>query len=103
MGRHAVERPSFVARTFPKFHSFWADRQSSVLPHLGTRTVRVIWGYLAVAALSLVSVVDPYSGTLASAATMSMYDPSSKDPDQSYGLASTQTISFARGGFNIVT
>jgi hypothetical protein len=48
-------------------------------------------------------VVDPYSGTMASAATMSMYDPSSKDPDQSYGLASTQTISFARGGFNIVT
>jgi len=73
------------------------------LPHLARKTVRTAWGFLAVAALSLVSVVDPYSGTMASAATMSMYDPSSKDPDQSYGLASTQTISFARGGFNIVT
>ena len=103
MGRHAAEQPSLVARTFPKLHSFWADKHSSLLPHLGARAVRAGWGFLAVSALSLVSVVDPYSGTLASAATMSMYDPSSKDPDQSYGLASTQTISFARGGFNIVT
>ena len=103
MGRHAVERPSLVARTFPRIHSRLEARQSNLLPHLARKTVRTAWGFLAVAALSLVSVVDPYSGTMASAATMSMYDPSSKDPDQSYGLASTQTISFARGGFNIVT
>ncbi|MFM1973433.1 MAG: hypothetical protein RLZZ345_517 [Actinomycetota bacterium] len=103
MGRHAAERPSLVARTFPKTHSFLAAKQSSLLPRVGARVVRAGWGFLAVSALSLVSVVDPYSGTLASAATFSMYDPSSKDPDQSYGLASTQTISFARGGFNIVT
>ena len=103
MGRHAAERPSLVARTFPKMHTFVAEKHSRLMPHLGARVVRAGWGFLAVSALSLVSVVDPYSGTLASAATMSMYDPSSKDPDQSYGLASTQTISFARGGFNIVT
>lgn len=103
MGRHAVERPTLVARTFPKIHSFWADTHSSLLPHLARRTVRAAWGFAAVTAFSLVSVVDPYSGTIASAETMSMYDPSSKDPSQSYGLASTQTISFARGGFNIVT
>ncbi len=103
MGRHAAERPSLVARTFPKTHSFLAAKQSSLLPRVGARVVRAGWGFLAVSALSLVSVVDPYSGTLASAATFSIYDPSSKDPDQSYGLASTQTISFARGGFNIVT
>jgi hypothetical protein len=103
MGRHAAERPSLVARTFPKMHTFVADKHGRLMPHLGARVIRAGWGFLAVSALSLVSVVDPYSGTLASAATMSMYDPSSKDPDQSYGLASTQTISFARGGFNIVT
>ncbi len=103
MGRHAAERPSLVARTFPKTHSFLAAKHASLLPRVGARVVRAGWGFLAVSALSLVSVVDPYSGTLASAATFSMYDPSSKDPDQSYGLASTQTISFARGGFNIVT
>jgi len=103
MGRHAAERPSLVARTFPKMHTFLVDKHNRLMPHLGARVVRAGWGFLAVSALSLVSVVDPYSGTLASAATMSIYDPSSKDPDQSYGLASTQTISFARGGFNIVT
>jgi hypothetical protein len=84
-------------------HTFVADKHNRLMPHLGARVVRAGWGFLAVSALSLVSVVDPYSGTLASAATMSIYDPSSKNPDQSYGLASTQTISFARGGFNIVT
>lgn len=103
MGRHAVERKSLVARTFPKIHSFWADNHSSLLPHLGRRTVRAGWGFAAVTAFALVSVVDPYSGTIASADTMSVYDPNSTDPAQSYGLASTQTISFARGGFNIVT
>jgi hypothetical protein len=84
-------------------HAELESRQASLLPRLAKKTARTIWGFWAVAALSLVSVVDPYSGTIASAATMTMYDPSSDDPDQSYGLASTQTISFARGGFNIVT
>lgn len=101
MGRHAIERPSVVARAFPSIHAFWADRHSSVLPHLATKTVRAAWGFAAVSAFALVSVVDPYSGTIASAATMSVYDPN--DPAQSYGTANTQTISFARGGFNIVT
>lgn len=101
MGRHVLERPTLGARLFPRWHAFFENKHSSVLPHLAKRTIRAGWGFGAVAAFALVSIVDPYSGTMASASTVSVYDPT--DPDQNYGLASTQTISFARGGFNILT
>ena len=103
MGRHAIERPTLSARLFPKLHEFFDGKLSSMLPHLAKKTVRAGWGFTAVAAFALVSVVDPYSGTMASADTISVYDPSSTDPAQTYGLASSQQISFARGGFNILT
>jgi hypothetical protein len=51
----------------------------------------------------LVTIVDPYSGTMASASTIQIYDTDNVDPAETYGYASTQKISFARGGFNIVT
>ncbi len=100
MGRHVLEKPTLSQRAFPRMHAFWA-RHSSVLPMLTRRTVKAGWGFAAVVAWSLVSVVDPYSGTMVSASASMIFD--SSDPSQSYGLASTQTISFARGGFNIVT
>lgn len=103
MGRHAVERLPFGARLFPRLHAFFDGKVSAMLPHLAKRTIRAGWGFGAVAAFALVSIVDPYSGTMASAATISVYDPNSSDEEQNYGLASSQTISFARGGFNILT
>ena len=103
MGRHVIERPPLGARLFPRLHRFFDGKQSSVLPHLAKRTIRAGWGFGAVTAFALVSIVDPYSGTMASADTVSVYDPTSGDLSQTYGLASTQTISFARGGFNILT
>ena len=103
MGRHAVERLPLGARLFPRLHAFFDGKVSAMLPHLAKKTIRAGWGFGAVAALSLVSIVDPYSGTMASAETISVYDPASANDEQNYGLASTQTISFARGGFNILT
>lgn len=103
MGRHALERLPFGARLFPRLHRFFDGKVSAMIPHLAKRTIRAGWGFGAVAAFSLVSIVDPYSGTMASAATISVYDPKTGDEEQNYGLASTQTISFARGGFNILT
>lgn len=100
MGKHALEKPTLSQRLFPRLHAFWS-RHSSVLPMLSKRTVRFGWGFVAVAAWSLVSVVDPYSGTMVSASASMVFN--ANDPTQSYGLASTQQISFARGGFNIVT
>lgn len=103
MGRHAVERLPFGARLFPRLHRFFDGKVSAFLPHLAKRTIRAGWGFGAVAAFALVSIVDPYSGTMASADTRSVYDPNTADEEQNYGLASTQTISFARGGFKVLT
>lgn len=100
MGRHVLEKPTLGERLFPRLHAFWANH-SSLLPMLTRKTVKAGYGFGFVAAFSLVSVVDPYSGTIASASASMIFDAT--DPVQSYGLASTQTISFARGGFNIVT
>jgi hypothetical protein len=103
MGRHVVERLPLGARLFPRLHNFFDGKVSAMLPHLAKRTIRAGWGFGAVTAFALVSIVDPYSGTLASADTITVYDPNNASDEQSYGLASTQTISFARGGFNILT
>ncbi|MEN9713996.1 MAG: hypothetical protein RLZZ164_660 [Actinomycetota bacterium] len=100
MGRHVLEKPTLLQRLFPRIHAFWADH-SSVLPMLTRKTVKGGWGFAAVTAFALVSVVDPYSGTIASASASMVFDAT--DPTQSYGLASTQTISFARGGFKLIT
>ncbi|MFM6963584.1 MAG: lytic transglycosylase domain-containing protein [Micrococcales bacterium] len=100
MGKHVLEKPTLSQRLFPRAHAFWAGH-SSVLPMLNRRTVRFGWGFFAVVAWSLVSVVDPYSGTMVSASASMIFN--ANDPTQSYGLASTQQISFARGGFNVVT
>ena len=84
MGRHAVERLPFGARLFPRLHQFFDGKVSAFLPHLAKRTIRAGWGFGAVAAFSLVSIVDPYSGTMASADTISVYDPNTADEEQSY-------------------
>ena len=61
-----------------------------------------VTAFFAVAGLSAVSIVDPYSGAMASTFSMNYYQDQQVD-EQIYGWETTQTISFSRGGFNIVT
>ena len=63
---------------------------------------RSLTSFFAVAGLSAVSIVDPYSGAMASTISMS-YFQSTDQNEQIYGWQETQTISYSRGGFNIVT
>jgi hypothetical protein len=62
-----------------------------------------MWGFLFSVGFILVTVVDPYSGTMASANTIQVYDLDAATLEQTYGYSSTQKISYSRGGFNIVT
>ena len=61
-----------------------------------------VTAFFAVAGLCAVSIVDPYSGAMASTFSMNYYQDQQVD-EQIYGWETTQTISFSRGGFNIVT
>jgi hypothetical protein len=73
------------------------------LPKFKKHALRPVWGFVFSVGFILVSIVDPYSGTMASANTMQVYDFENGSPEQTYGYASTQKISYSRGGFNIVT
>lgn len=105
MGRHAVDKPALRRRMLATIDSYLASKNVPVprLPKISRKTNHATWGAFFAVMLALVSVIDPYSGTVVSADTMSVYDPNSKDPEQTYGNSQSQQISFARGGFNIVT
>lgn len=97
MGRHVDYRPSLVSRTLgPVFRALSAPFR--VLFKSGRR--QTIGSFAFTSALVLVTAVDPYSGTLAAAAD-TVYQGFADD--QSFDYNSTETISFGRGGYNVVT
>jgi hypothetical protein len=105
MGRHEALRPTLSQKV-----GDFADRalentgiHRPTLPRLRKHFFRPVWGFFFSVCWVLVSIVDPYSGTMASADTIQAFDYNAQDPTQTYGYASTQTISFTRGGFNILT
>ncbi|NBR64464.1 MAG: lytic transglycosylase domain-containing protein [Micrococcales bacterium] len=103
MGRYELVRPSlrqrFFTRLFGNSLSPWLAEKP-----LSKRVRSLILNLLAFGFASsyvLVTVVDPYGGALASAYA---FDSFYSDEDaQSYGYSSQQKISFARGGWEVVT
>lgn len=59
--------------------------------------------FVFAASLIMVSIVDPYSGSMASADTNLTFDRNSADPTQTYGYYGTQNITFQRGGYKVTT
>jgi hypothetical protein len=105
MGRHALRKPSASSRLFGAVETVVSApfRWSPVERLLRLAIRKSLAGFFMVAGFTAVSIVDPYSGTMASAATMGLYQNTDTSPEQVYGWQSTQTISYSRGGFNIVT
>ena len=101
MGRHAAEVPTIASRV--------SDRLGLSKPKHRLRQVRAlvrpnlipVWGFVFVVGWVLVTVVDPYSGTLTSAQA-SMLEISTNE-SQDLSISGTQTISFARGGYEVIT
>jgi hypothetical protein len=73
------------------------------LPKIQKHALRPVWGFLFSVGFVLVSIVDPYSGTMASASSMQVYYDDAESTELTYGYSTTQRISYERGGFNIVT
>ena len=105
MGRYEADRPSLPHRISVAIDSSLEGTRFTRphLPKLKRHAFRPIWGFLFSVGFVLVTIVDPYSGTMASANTIQVYDLKGATPEQTYGYSSTQTISYSRGGFNIVT
>ncbi len=105
MGRYEAEKPTLSYRLVGAIDGALADTRFTRprFPKLKKHAFRPLWGFLFSVGFVLVTVVDPYSGTMASASTIQVYDLDAATPEQTYGYSSTQTISYSRGGFNIVT
>lgn len=105
MGRHEADKPRLSARL-----AAWIDgklahtrfRRPS-LPHIPEHAIRPVWSFFFTICMTLVSIVDPYSGTMFRAGAAGFYFVESEDPTATYGYSSTQTISFERGGYSVVT
>lgn len=105
MGRYEANRPAFSHRLLKSLDSALVGTPFTrpKFPRLKKHALRPSFGFAFSVAFVLVTIVDPYSGTMASASTIQVYDFDSASSDQTYGYASTQKISYSRGGFNIVT
>ncbi|MEN9752524.1 MAG: hypothetical protein RL670_215 [Actinomycetota bacterium] len=101
MGRHAAEVLTLSQRLEKKLGIQGAKhRLAPVQRELRPRMIPV-WGFIFTVAWVVVTVVDPYSGTLTSA-NASVYDQRVLEGDD-LSISNEQTISFARGGYEVVT
>ena len=105
MGRHAIYKPSVSSRFYETVANFLSApfRWSPVQRFLTSSLRKSLTGFFMVAGFTAVTIVDPYSGSMASAEALSFYQNEVDSPEQVYGWQSTQVISYSRGGFNIVT
>ncbi|MEN9753338.1 MAG: hypothetical protein RL670_1029 [Actinomycetota bacterium] len=100
MGRHALEVPTLSQQVASKL-GVKGPRHRSLPSKIEIKPRMIpVWGFTFAVAWVLVNAVDPYSGTLTSARA-SVLDQI--DTGQDLNVSSTQTISFARGGYEVVT
>lgn len=105
MGRYSARRISRRERLKARVAGFAAERGWSPLENEEAQghRFRGIPAFVFAASLIMVSIVDPYSGSMASADTNLTFDRDSADPTQTYGYYGTQNITFQRGGYKVTT
>jgi hypothetical protein len=105
VGRYEAQQPTVSARIGANLEDALGKTifRNLRIPRFKKHAFRPLIGFVFSTCFILVTVVDPYSGTIASANTIQVYDSDKMNPEQTYGYASTQKIAYSRGGFNIVT
>jgi hypothetical protein len=102
VGRHEAYRPSISERATVNLDG-WLDSKGMRrpgLPKLRRGALLPYFAFLFVAGLMYVTAVDPYAGNLA-AAYADDFAPNAPS-GQSVDIITPTTVSFARGGFDIV-
>lgn len=104
MGKYEAVRLSVAKRVVLSFDEALAKRGLSrpTLPRITKQRSFPVLGSIFAISLTLVYVVDPYSGNLASASTIQVYDPEA-DSSQSYVFEEEYAVSFERGGYRMVS
>lgn len=102
MGRYELVRPSLHKRLLGRLFGSTLS-QKLINLQLGKKIQRFIFSaiaFLFAGAYVMVTVVDPYGGAMSSAYA---FDFENSADAQTYGYSSSQTISFSREGWKIVT
>ena len=104
MGKYELLRPPLAKRLILEFDAFLAKRGLARprLPRVTKAKSFPVLGAVFAVSLTLVYVVDPYSGHLASASTIQVYDPSDKY-SQSFAFEQDYEVSFERGGYRMIS
>ena len=102
MGRYELVRPTLRKRIIARLfgNNFGPNLAKLELGKKFRNLVFSLLGFGFAGSYVLVTVVDPYGGTMANAYAFDSYSDSEA---QSYGYSSQQKISFSRGGWEIVT
>jgi len=103
LGKYEAVRPPLAKRVILAFDEALAKKGLS-RPHLPRFTRAKTFpalGFIFVLSFTLVYVVDPYSGNLASATTVQVFDPEIQD--QSFVYDVEYSVSFERGGYRMVS
>jgi hypothetical protein len=102
MGRHALERKGVVSRAFSPVTNVASAALAlgPVQKVTSLRARRGVNGFVLTAAFLMVSIVDPYSATLASADTL---DRSGTAQAQTFEDYTTQQITVERGGYQVIS
>ena len=102
MGRYELVRPKLSQRILNRLLGNNLGKKYSSLDLRGKfqRLIFTLLAFSFAAGYAMVTIVDPYGGALSSAYAYS-FDTS--EDAQTYGFSSSQKISFARGGWEIVT
>lgn len=104
MGRHAAYKPGYSTRANNVFQG-WLEKHNLRLPKLPTipkRKLRPTEAFLSVLGLLLVSVVDPYAGSYVYASSLD-FSVSNAPTNQAFDVINPTQVSFARGGFTVVS
>lgn len=104
MGKYEVIRPPLAKRLVISLDAFLAKHSLARprLPRITKAKSFPVLGFVFAVSLTLVYVVDPYSGNLASASTIQVFDPEEKQ-SQSFALDEEFSVSFERGGYRMIS
>ena len=106
MARHVADKPSAVKRKLQPLTDATAVAMAwhPVRKILAERARKTLSGFLCTAGLVAVTIVDPYSGAMANTMERAyLLQMAEGSEEQVFGWESTQTISYVRGGFKVVT
>jgi len=103
VGRHEAYRPTLGKRLNQRLADWLRARNIFIprVPKLRRRAFHPLFSFFFTVGWLAVTVVDPYGGTLTSASAMD-YSGNVLGPQQQFDEIAPATVSFARGGFNII-